>query len=315
MRPPFQSRFTDPPSAFTLLELLVAMGVLALLTALVSQLVNNAASITAMGNKRMDAEWQARAVFDRMAIDFARIVKRPDVDYFLKDGNANPQRGNDQIAFYSEVPGYYPETSSQRPVSLVAYRINSAPYRLERLGKGLLWNGASTSNPAVVFMPQTLVATWPTATNTTEDSNYEVIGPQVFRLEYFYILMGRKVFVSTSGTFISTGGTISMPSQPSVTPWSANITGHTLVNGLQDVTSVVVTIAVIDSKSRNLVSEDQLKNLASTMLDVSPANPGDLTAQWQSAIDSAINGKTIPQAAKSAIRVYSRSFPITPNFY
>ena len=33
--------------------------------------------------------------------------------------------GNDQIAFYSAVPGYYPPTGSQSPVSLVAYRVNS----------------------------------------------------------------------------------------------------------------------------------------------------------------------------------------------
>ena len=54
--------------------------------------------------------------------------------------------GNDQIAFYSAVPGYYPPTGLQSPVSLVAYRINSnsnsSSYnKMERMGKGLIWNG------------------------------------------------------------------------------------------------------------------------------------------------------------------------------
>ena len=56
-----------------------------------------------------------------MAIDFAQMVKRSDVDYYLK--YLQPRRcvdvlqpGNDQIAFYSNVPGYYPTGGFQSPV-------------------------------------------------------------------------------------------------------------------------------------------------------------------------------------------------------
>ena len=52
------------------------------------------------------------------------MVKRTDVDYYVKD--RYPARlTNDQIAFYSAVPGYYPSTGAQSPLSLVAYRVNS----------------------------------------------------------------------------------------------------------------------------------------------------------------------------------------------
>ena len=76
----------------------------------------------------MDADSQARQLLDRMAVDFAQMVKRSDVDYYVKSSAASPLRhvlqpGNDQIAFYSAVPGYYPPTGSQSPVSLVAYRV------------------------------------------------------------------------------------------------------------------------------------------------------------------------------------------------
>ena len=101
-----------------------------------------------------------------MAVDFAKMLKRTDVDYYIKqpikyNGHGNGhgfgkklqtgQQGSDQIAFFSQVSGYYPSTGSQSPLSLVAYRINedstSASYlKLERMGKGLLWNGVSTSN-------------------------------------------------------------------------------------------------------------------------------------------------------------------------
>ena len=65
---------------FTLAELLVTVGVLALLVLLFTQLLNSAASITTLGHKRMDADSQARQLLDRMAIDFAQLVKRSNLD-------------------------------------------------------------------------------------------------------------------------------------------------------------------------------------------------------------------------------------------
>src|SRR5205807_7240732 len=120
----------DPTGGFTLAELVVSMGVLALLIVLASQFFNSAATVTTLGNKQMDADAQARQLLDRMAIDFAQMVKRSDVDYYVKSSANSPfrrvlQPGNDQIAFYSAVPGYYPPAGSQSPLSLVAYRVNS----------------------------------------------------------------------------------------------------------------------------------------------------------------------------------------------
>src|ERR1700720_2005678 len=71
-------------AGFTLAELLVSVGVLVLLVLLATQLLNSAATITILGHKRMDADSQTRQLFDRMAIDFAQMVKRSDVDYYIK---------------------------------------------------------------------------------------------------------------------------------------------------------------------------------------------------------------------------------------
>src|SRR5216117_4561414 len=70
--------------AFTLAELLVSVFVLVLLVFLLAQLLNSAAKIITLGHKQMDADSQARELFDRMAIDFAQMVRRSDVDYYLK---------------------------------------------------------------------------------------------------------------------------------------------------------------------------------------------------------------------------------------
>ena len=242
------------------------------------------------------------------------MVKRTDVDYFAK-GTAAPNsiggtmNGNDQIAFYSTVPGYYPSTGAQSPVSLVAYRINllsgaSLFNKSERLGKGLVWNAVSTTDTPVVFLPRTISATWPYATNATKDpsspSAYETIGPQAFRFEYYYLLKG----VSTTNNAIFT-----------VTPWDARISGHTSVSGMQDVAAIVVAIAVIDPRSKELLMDSDLTALGSSLIDFGgdPAPfcpspqwqlPGQLLAQWQCVLDAS----SLPRPAISGIRLYERYF-------
>src|SRR6266540_4013502 len=230
----FSSRL-NASAAFTLAELAVTVGVLVLLVFLATQLLKSAATVTTLGHKQMDADSQTRQLLDRMAIDFAQMVKRSDVDYYLKSSATPPptgvrnllQPGNDIIAFYSTVPGYYPSTGSQSPVSLVAYRINqntttgnAAYLKLERMGKGLLWSAVTPTPAPVVFMPMPLASPIPTpempypapnpipapawpevASNTSSWSDSEVIGPQVFRFEYYYLLKGQTDPINPGTTY------------------------------------------------------------------------------------------------------------------
>ena len=213
---------------FTLAELVVTVGVLVLLVLLATQLLKSAATVTTLGHKQMDADSQTRQLLDRMALDFAQMLKRSDVDYYLKSSATPPptgvrnllQPGNDKIAFYSTVPGYYPSTGSQSPVSLVAYRIN-LQNKLERMGKGLVWNAVSVNQTPVVFMPIPIASAVPTpelppppatptpsptpawqeisSTGTWSDS--EVSGPQVFRFEYYYLLKGQTDPINPGTTY------------------------------------------------------------------------------------------------------------------
>jgi prepilin-type N-terminal cleavage/methylation domain-containing protein len=173
-----------PNNAFTLVEMLVSIAMLVLIVLLVSRLFGNASAITTSANKRMNVDAEARPLLNRLAIDFAQIIKRSDVDYFLKSPSA-PQPGNDQIAFYSVVPGY--NAIAPSPISLVAYRINAA-HQVERMAKGLIWNGDSSVDSPLVFLPLTILGTWPTATSSNADPDYELTAPNVFRLEYCYVL-------------------------------------------------------------------------------------------------------------------------------
>src|SRR6266496_4264886 len=301
---------------FTLAELLVSVGVLVLLVILFTQLLNSAATITTLGHKQMDADSQARQLLDRMAIDFAQMVKRSDVDYYVKSSATAPLRnvlqpGNDQIAFYSTVPGYYPSSGSPSPVSLVAYRVN-AQNKLERMGKGLVWNAVSTTDTPVVFIPvpvasplpigdlpsptpnPTPTPAWPSAMNLaaspTPEPSAEVIGPQIFRFEYYYLLK--------NGSF-------------SDIPWDITaVPAHNAVSGMQDVAAIVVDIAVIDSKSKVLLTDAQVTTLAAGLSDYTAGMvPGQLRATWQTYLDGIT---TLPRPAISGVRLYERYLYLSP---
>ena len=391
-RLPLQRRRAN---AFTLAELLVTVGVLVLLVFFASQLLKSAATVTTLGHKQMDADSQSRQLLDRMALDFAQMVKRSDVDYYLKSSSfatASPtpatgcapacsnvystgvrtlfQPGNDTIAFYSTVPGYYPSTGSQSPVSLVAYRIN-AQNKLERMGKGLLWNAVTSSPAPVVFMPipissavpiaeqppppsacgptPTPTATasptpaWSEIASSSSWSDSEVIGPQVFRFEYQYLLKGQTDPVNTATTYSSilsdtpwdtricscppnptqTVPTPTPTCTPNATPTPPVVCCHTAPEGMQDVAAVVVTIAVIDPKSKVLVTDAQISTLASKLIDWGntactgcpsqtqwQTTPGLLSAQWRATIEA--NTVGLPQPAISGIRVYERYLYLSP---
>jgi hypothetical protein len=279
-------------SAFTIVELLVSIAVLVVLVLLIGRLFSSASAITASGNKRMDADAQLRSLFDRIAVDFSQMVKRSDVDYYLKSPSTT-QTANDQLAFYSTVSGYYPSTGSQSPISVVGYRINSTSgstsfNKFERMSKGLVWNGVSSSDTPVVFLPLTISATWPAATNGNSDPDYELIAPYVFRFEYYYLLKNGN---------LSDG------------PWDTSA-GHTSVSGMQDVAAISVCVATIDPKSRVLISDSQLTTLIGRLSDFSTSMAtGDLFSQWQTALDGTTD---MPRPAVSAVRIYERYFYLLP---
>jgi type II secretory pathway component PulJ len=69
---------------FTLAELLVSVFVLTLIVFMAGQFMTSATAITRTGHKHIDTDTQARVVFDRMALDFAQMLKRTDIDYYVK---------------------------------------------------------------------------------------------------------------------------------------------------------------------------------------------------------------------------------------
>lgn len=344
---------------FTLTELVVSMAVLLLIVFVGAQMMSSTISVTRPGNKHISTDTQARVVFDRIALDIAQMLKRTDVDYYVKGpvnytGHGNGHgwgkrlntgmQGSDQIAFFTQVPGYYPSSAGQSPFSLVAYRVNQSTntnpawMRLERLSKGLRSNGNDPgNNPSttgifpIVFLPQTISGVgkpWSAAinnsstcgnnTNNSCDTSYEIIGPGVFRMEYYYILKnGQATDVPWDR--------LSRPNQTSLT--------SPVQIGLTDVESIAVVIAVMDPDARALMDAIASNPNSASMLDLASdladfkSSPGrgvgnqtqyigQVESNWETTIESWVStGQTsvpsnVPQAVASGVRVYSRSFDL-----
>jgi hypothetical protein len=293
---------------FTLAELLVSIGVLVLLVVLFTQLLNSAATIVALGNKGMDTDSEARQLLDRIAIDFDQMLKRTDISYYTKT-LGNTEAGNDQIAVFSAVPGYYGQGGYNSNASLVAYRVNADPNSpsynsVERMGKGLALNGAYATSIPLLFLDGTTNTTiqgiWPAAaSSTTADSDYETAGRQVFRFEYYYLLSS-----ALSANALSNGA---VANKFSGGPWS-NVNSFVI----KDVAAIVVDIAAIDPRSKVLLNDAQITTLAGGLADfpsdaatAAAMAPGQLRAQWQTYLDGIT---TLPRPAISGVRVYERYF-------
>jgi len=360
---------------FTILELLVSVAVLALLVAAVSMIVGSASKVVKPSVQRMDSESQVRLVFDRMANDFAKMVKRNDADCLLYSG-----AGDDAMFFYSEAPGYYDDINTVRStksnLALIGYRINTANAAypntpvLERLGLGLTWDGNSAGGPgAPVFLAAnastglpdpstTLAGNWggsaatplgtlagnyndgrdPYATGG-DPGAYHVLSNLVFRLEIQFLLTDGTLSVlpvtnptTTKNNLVasappsakdnakfgySSGSrwydssasrgyicTSAPPFDPTRSPAELAATWNLI--GVQDISAIVVTLAVLDSDTRKMIAG----NLSgAAFVDASSGTP--VAKAWTAALDNPATFASaggIPLPAAAQVRVYQRIF-------
>ncbi|MEO7931520.1 MAG: hypothetical protein ABIT76_00025 [Chthoniobacterales bacterium] len=285
--------------AFTIIELLVSMTVLTLLIVMVSQMVSSATAVTTSSRKHIDADGQARLIFDRLGGDLAKMVKRSDVDYIF-----SKQTGNDKMFFYSESPAFYSGAAdAASPLALVGWRINASS-QMERLGKQLSWDGPASALPGgMVFLtypaPTTAVpsptpypasqldAVWastvgasPSFSGTSDD--YHMVSDSVCRLEY--------CFQNTDGTYTN---------------------GPATTRSLSGYSAIVVALVILDPQSRQIASPATVGAAFTdpTDLEITPGGttpPKLMATSWEDKLKAGIPG--IPQAASSQIRIYQRYF-------
>ena len=341
----------NPPSrhhrheGFSLVELLVATTLLILLLVCVTQIMNSTVAVSTSSRKRLLSDAQARVVFDRMARDLSGIMLRNDLDVICKgcpttSGNATMSGGNDAIIFFGRSPAFFDSAplagSARSDMALLGYRINknaSSPNfgQLERLGKGLTWDGEPTSTGAtngIAFRTNATgisdlsgapghlssyvgsdgtssIGTFAANFSDSTDSNYHLLGDGVFRLEYCYLLL----------PYTDTNGNAHAATYSNV-PYQAAL-GHTCVNGWKDVAAIVVTIAILDKESRKmLATSPSTGTIAPTTLAqmqnaLQDTGTSPALQTWQDEVSSsrfAADSGNIPKQAAAQVRIYQRCF-------
>jgi prepilin-type N-terminal cleavage/methylation domain-containing protein len=279
-------------NAFTLIEVLVATSVLTLMMLMITALMNSASLTVSSSGRHLAADDQARQVFDRMQVDFARMVRRNDV-YF----NFNkPATGNDSFTFYTEMPGYFSNNTSsakQSNTSLVSYQIpvtsqlNSQTLFLAnnlcRLGQGNQW---------------TEIAFTPTANPNPSITGADLLSNSIFRLETAFLYR--------------TGDTSLQISSTPPTPGS----------GIQNLEAVVVALGVLDTDSQKIVPSGEYPTLVAALAKYTGSQSISLTSStaltapsidpilstWRTAISASNFATTagIPASAARQVRVYQR---------
>jgi len=273
-----------------LVEILAATSVLALMGVMMAVLTDSASQSISASGKHLAADDQARQVFDRMEVDFTRMLKRNDVYFSFSN-----QSGNDQATFYSETPGVFTTgigASTQSNLSFVSYQFN-ALNQLTRAGQGYQWSDIAFSPlPATVPVPST---------------SAHVLSNSVFRMDIAFIQ--RTSNTKFQITSIPTNGSFSSGS--SIFP---------------NLTAIIVALGVLDPNSQKLVSS--YSNLVAALPEYTSTQTLDLTSApaipssgstspidpilstWRKDITNSSFAATagIPAAAAQQVRIYQRIF-------
>lgn len=283
-------------TGFTLIEVLVATAVLALLVLLIAGILQSGSTVISGSRKHLGADAEAREVFGQFGMDLARRPNRADLDVLLS-------ASNNALFFYSEAPGFQSTTDPRQfnKLSLVGYRVNSNA-QLERLGKGLSWDAPpflsyASQPPATNATPlaaSTIPGVWGQTVGSVPghadgtDPNYHLLAKGVFRLAF--------CFQKSDGTFVLS---------PTFDPWRGK---------LAETSALILTLAVLDEESRKAVPDTSKLATALPTPTQSNLTAGRLPAEiWQAAVDDTAqfaSDARIPISAAARIRIYQRSFPL-----
>lgn len=262
-------------SGFTLIEVLVAAAVMALLFVVLSQVIAMTRQAISLNTGKLDASGQARAVFDRLAKDLSAKPSHPDLDMVVTKA-----AGNDSLRFFSQVNGYTDssDAASIRGIAEIGYKIEGTSaggrpaHQLLRGASGTSWQAAGSQ--ALNFHAQP----------SPKDADYDVLGNGVFRQEIVYLL--------DTGVF-------------------SNSTGSTDSNDYSRVKAVVVGIAVLDAASRDIIrpsADADLQILADSLTDTGEGK--DPMTQWTSDMAQAGFASGVPQKVIQGVRLYQRIFNV-----
>lgn len=313
------------PLAFTLVELMVAISVLAVLCSLVLQVMSSTSRLTGNSRQTTDCDIEARYALDQISMDLARRIRRPDASAYI-----DKLSGDDRFYFFAEAPGYDPDlpVEQRSNISLVGYRIRQrgTEFALQRFAKALPWsssNGkiampyvmadyslnADKSNPAFIMDQSTLAGAFPSviSQSSSEENSYQTIAENVVRFEVSLITSPTS-FDENTGTLLSTplpSGTA--PRFPSSQRVQERIRTELNGHGLSRISAIVITLAIVDPQNIMRLSEAQIKTfVTSDTFDAIHDENSILLPMEAWNRELITQSSSLPKPLKNGIRFYQR---------
>jgi len=269
--------------AFSILELLVAMAVFAIVVVVLLSVADSAIRVTSASRLRMSADSASREALGRMAADFSAQLQRKDLPDIVEK-----RTGNDRMVFHAEVDGY----GGVRGISRTSYLVSDHPEvvnAVDNFGRMVLLRGVEgvgweSGSQGLLFGSSNIA----TSVNL---GTLDVAASDVFRLEFLFLM--------ADGTLRATPPTASVGTNMNLLrAWGELSAGET-------VTGVMVALAALDSKSRALLPPNGLETLAGLLPD-GVAGTDDILTQWEGALDAG----NLPHPVLKSVRFYQRTFDL-----
>ncbi len=160
------------PAGFTLVELLVAMAILAIILVGTARIAGTAQSSVRWAEKKIASDSGARQLTALLERDLREMIRRPDARFEFQ-----LQPGNDSLAFLATRAGYARgDATADRAASLVRYA-SDPDGRLTRACLGFGFEGDDT----VPLDPAAALPAIP-------EENRQVVSDSVFRVEFEFLV-------------------------------------------------------------------------------------------------------------------------------
>lgn len=272
-------------SGFTILELLVAMAVMAMMLVLLLQITNHTMQVSKTATQQLDSTQSARQILDALSSDIAHAV--------LTDGSTiltQAAGGAPTLAFLTSGRG--PDITPSRFLA-VSYKLENN--MVSRAYKAIGWADIPTTYSCTLYAAEAaLYSPDSTSTLSTGILQFSVLailedGTMVSLLAPPANAAGVSGTVPFEGQTVPAGWTALVPARPPVPVL--------LIPSTARARALFVAIASID--------EQNLSLLGPSAITFTQATTSDPVAAWETELAA----KSLPGPARAAIRFNSKVIP------
>lgn len=272
--------------AFTILELLVATAVLALLLALLLQVANHTLQASRVTTQQMDSTQAARRIIDAFSNDITNTVISSGATILVQPSNGAPS-----LAFLTAGRG-----PSSIPTRFLAVDYQLKDNQLIRAYRAIDWSYLN------------LLAAAETAAMTPNDTS--VLATGILQFTVLAILEDGKTMVNLKdGTAVpalgapvawGVSGTVPYEGQAVPTGWTALVPATSPATpAAPRVRALLIAIAALDEQNLKLLDADQMGRF-------SQPTTADPVKEWESILASG----SFPDPVRASVRFQSKVVPL-----